>query len=359
MKIWAAGIITIVFIVGCREGDPGSVVRSTPRLALRVTDRVALQQNESDPIGRVADMVALGDTILLVDIMQANIKVFDWSGRALGAWGGPGDGPGEFRYPAAIAALGDTLAVLDRVTGRVSLLNREGQYFGAWTAPGAFGPDLAPLQLQRGPAIAIATKIGGRNSGENAVVHEVAILDQNGVATAMIGELPAPVSPVQRSFRSVYLASVGNHIVLGSMDSDEIHAVDIAETNSASVHAGGNAYHGIDWQRAPGTHSDIWQWLAGYELLTELIPIGSNQVLVRFRVVGDTEKYRYVLVDLPGAGIAHVVGSTDVTAIAVECWDGQALWGYQWQDDGKIDLVRLELPATGSAATSAKTRRIE
>jgi hypothetical protein len=53
---------------------------------------------------------------------DGTVRWFDADGRPAGRFGRDGEGPGEFRTPAAAGRLGDTLWVLDRATSRVTLL---------------------------------------------------------------------------------------------------------------------------------------------------------------------------------------------------------------------------------------------
>ena len=65
------------------------------------------------------------------------LLVFDAdSGARIGAHGGPGDGPGQFRRPNGIAVAGDLLFVVDRDGGRVQVLRLPG-----FEPLGQFGQD--------------------------------------------------------------------------------------------------------------------------------------------------------------------------------------------------------------------------
>ena len=61
----------------------------------------------------VSDAVLHRDTWFVLDRRATQVHRFDESGTLLGSFGRRGEGPGEFRRPAAIASRGDTVFVLD------------------------------------------------------------------------------------------------------------------------------------------------------------------------------------------------------------------------------------------------------
>jgi hypothetical protein len=75
--------------------------------------------------GRIADVAPgrSGDTVYVLDEMEARVSAFDRGGRFLFNFGGRGSGPGEFRRPAALLVLpwsGD-VGVWDREAQRLTL----------------------------------------------------------------------------------------------------------------------------------------------------------------------------------------------------------------------------------------------
>ncbi|MDE2974794.1 MAG: hypothetical protein OXU64_08780 [Gemmatimonadota bacterium] len=69
-----------------------------------------------DEVASVTDAAAHRGMWFVLDRRGAKVHRFDEFGSLLGSFGRGGEGPGEFRRPAAIAAHGDTLVVVD---GRV------------------------------------------------------------------------------------------------------------------------------------------------------------------------------------------------------------------------------------------------
>lgn len=67
-----------------------------------------------------------GDSLAVLDAMDASVVVFDPSGKRVREFGRHGQGPGEFLDPYAIASFGDELlAVWDR-SGRITVLRTDG-----------------------------------------------------------------------------------------------------------------------------------------------------------------------------------------------------------------------------------------
>ena len=55
-----------------------------------------------DMLGEIGDVAAMDDgTLLVMDRKNSEVRVFDYDGSFLGIFGGPGEGPGEFRYPTS------------------------------------------------------------------------------------------------------------------------------------------------------------------------------------------------------------------------------------------------------------------
>ncbi len=66
-------------------------------------------------------------------------------------WGGEGDGPGQFRFPDAVALDGqDNIYVADSRNHRVQRLTPQGAYSAAWGSPGS-----APGQFNSPQGVAI------------------------------------------------------------------------------------------------------------------------------------------------------------------------------------------------------------
>jgi DNA-binding beta-propeller fold protein YncE len=74
-----------------------------------------------------------GDVYVSDGYAGSHVHRFSPGGALLATWGGPGDGPGQFTSPHAIAVLSDgRVAVVDRENDRVQLFTPEGTFLAAW-----------------------------------------------------------------------------------------------------------------------------------------------------------------------------------------------------------------------------------
>ena len=64
---------------------------------------------------------------------NSNVHRFGANGELIQSWGGPGDGPGAFTTPHAVAVdAGGRVLVGDRENNRVQVFDREGRFLSAW-----------------------------------------------------------------------------------------------------------------------------------------------------------------------------------------------------------------------------------
>jgi hypothetical protein len=107
----------------------------------------------------VGDLVADGLRVFVSQPQEGLIRVLSAeSGSLLEEWGGPGDGPGEFRRMGWMGGSGGTLTVLDRTLHRITVFAEDGsviestrfrfppverttppRVYGGWTRPTADG----------------------------------------------------------------------------------------------------------------------------------------------------------------------------------------------------------------------------
>jgi len=152
-----------VLAVGCASGDdvPGSGADSSGATVVDssgvevVTNRGAgwgpeeawqlvadLQVGELDgplAFGRIT-WVSPGpdDGMLVLDGQSQLVHVFDSAGRAVGRFGGEGEGPGEFRRPAAVTPLSDgRVAVSEGFPPVLHWLTIGGEFVGSTRLPSA------------------------------------------------------------------------------------------------------------------------------------------------------------------------------------------------------------------------------
>jgi len=91
-------------------------------------DLTNLGTGESHEFYQVRDAARLPDgTIAVAESTSDEVRLFSASGEFLGALGGSGDGPGEFRFPGSIDAFHtDSIAVFDRQLQRITVLSIRG-----------------------------------------------------------------------------------------------------------------------------------------------------------------------------------------------------------------------------------------
>ena len=92
--------------------------------------------DDDDLLLGVVEQVIIDDAnrIYLLDTQLATIQVLDAWGNILGRRGGPGDGPGEVRRPAAMTLFSDgTLGLAQSFPGKLVLLHADGTPAGSIT----------------------------------------------------------------------------------------------------------------------------------------------------------------------------------------------------------------------------------
>jgi hypothetical protein len=91
---------------------------------LRIGEVEAAPEYTFIDIGAVA--VAPGDTVFVLDQADQTIKAYDPQGRFVRQFGGEGEGPGEFRFPAELIATPRGLLTFDWQLRRLTLFGRDG-----------------------------------------------------------------------------------------------------------------------------------------------------------------------------------------------------------------------------------------
>ncbi len=147
-----AGLLTAVILLAACEGGPSSgagAVQVRDSAGVTIVENPAVTGNSgrfwtvgpapSLDLGRVAgpeeyqlfrvrDALRSADGRLVVlNAGTQQIRLYTADGTYLDSWGGPGEGPGEFMDPSALAAWpGDSIAVWDRQTRRITLFGPDG-----------------------------------------------------------------------------------------------------------------------------------------------------------------------------------------------------------------------------------------
>ena len=112
----AATAVFPVLLTGCAEGRTlvfDDIFREESRIALDSSDEFLI-----GPLPRIGTVTPDGDIIIL-DVTP-RVGIYERTGAGKGRIGGPGDGPGEYRYPVSIASYNDDLYLYDRTLSRMS-----------------------------------------------------------------------------------------------------------------------------------------------------------------------------------------------------------------------------------------------
>lgn len=81
------------------------------------------------------------NTACVVDSYEHEILCLNRAGNQVGAFGGQGDGPGEFRFPRAVVrSLDQTVAVLDPLSSRATVFTTTGEFVAEVPLPEVFEP---------------------------------------------------------------------------------------------------------------------------------------------------------------------------------------------------------------------------
>ena len=110
---YAIAVSLLAVLGACQEGPvPTRTGQATD--AFREVSRVVLENSTIATMGRIEDVLPLGDQILVADGMSNRVLAFSLDGSFERAVGRRGDGPGEFNRPNSLLAVQDgTILVAD------------------------------------------------------------------------------------------------------------------------------------------------------------------------------------------------------------------------------------------------------
>lgn len=214
---------------------PGWTVGAEPLLRVGSVAGPATHQ-----LHRVQDVHRLADgRIAVADAGSSEVRFFDGEGTHLATWGGPGDGPGEFRFPGSLVPWpgGDSLGVWD---GRLRRLT----VFGPGGEPGRtlVLPEIGDIQapnytglLADGSLVLIGLDF--RFQDADGLVRppiRAAVVDPAGALLGDLGTRPGREAVIQASQQSVQIIgvpfarnavveAVGNRVVFAGTERWELH----------------------------------------------------------------------------------------------------------------------------------------
>ncbi|MBI2431576.1 MAG: SMP-30/gluconolactonase/LRE family protein, partial [Candidatus Hydrogenedentes bacterium] len=167
------------------------------------------------------------------------IQKFAPDGRLLRAWGGFGDGPGEFNSPTSLAFdADDNLYVADTSNYRIQKFDSQGAFLGAW---GEFGAHPGQFDEPRGVAVAPDGTIvvsDFRNNRLQRFTNQGALIEVLGSPGDSPGQLLLPAGIDFGAGGSFYLAD-SRHSRL-----QQYVPLVLSEVNKAIIVAGGGPFRG-------------------------------------------------------------------------------------------------------------------
>jgi hypothetical protein len=234
--------------------------------------------------------------------MQANLKVFDATGRLDRTIGRVGDGPGEFRQPfRAVVTPDGRLTVLDLPRAYVSVFDWPGEFSHGWKIPGIQPGGIASV----GDSILVAVRLIGADrrpdtaSGAGAV--QVYRVDGTELGSAM--NVRPPSGPYGYTLAGQYFTRVGRTLVLAEMDTNAVRFYDLdrrVEWRSAVAEATYEAP--VYPTERPATIEAFSRWAQSQWWLTNLISVNDAMFVAQFSSMsaGEVEIHRYSLVAADG-----------------------------------------------------------
>ena len=171
MKWWIAGVTLAVSSatavlaparLGAQDDD---LFKGTPLAGARVE-----MVGRSLALGLIVGIAATPDgSVLIVDRSTSRVQRITPDGNLATTYGGPGEGPGEFRFPYRVAELSDgSVIVFDLATKRFSEFTHDGKFVRRWATSADIVSltDIVPLS---GRGFAISGIVRDPRAGSRAV----------------------------------------------------------------------------------------------------------------------------------------------------------------------------------------------
>lgn len=269
---------------------------------------VELMPNPAHPLGSIVAGRILGETAILLDATNADVKMFDLQdGTLRRIVGEPGDGPGEFRHPVAVAVVdSQDFAVLDQRRRRVSIRAIDGSLVREMAIkPGSYSGLLVLPEEHRivisGPESAPDNSTAGKN------LHEY---DYDGRALASYGDITKPSSKWAQSFGASFLTRQGNVLVEGFMNGNRLRTLSRTGEDENWVTVADGWFRPLVWppdvgfkERDQQSAIDAGlQWMHKQRLMNGVFAIGDGRLLVRFQAWSPSAEpfFYYAVVDGTG-----------------------------------------------------------
>lgn len=345
---FAAGVCLTLGLPACGESGrtPGDDVLVPFEEVFRLQDEVQLRTAPDDPIGRGVHLVRWGGRFVLVDMIQANVKVFDPTGRLVATLGGPGDGPGEFRMPVRAVALPDgRLAVLDQRHSAISFFDAAGTFEKSWTIPGQ--PVSEIEVVEDGSKLLVVTQLYARDTDDWSIDSSrlgAHLFTIDGELISSFYPVPEPVHQGEGSFQVLSGARMGSTVLIGLMTNNRIYHRNLSNGDEWWAEIGHSVYRSPDWKSAERVASmtQAVDWASSQLWLYALKTLDENLYLAEF-TEPNADGFHYAVANLQGETIATTQLATYKIHQAVD----ELVYATRTDDDGEMYLARfrLQLPA--------------
>ena len=312
---------------------------------------MALQEAPRDPIGAVTGLTVWHGRIVILDGIQANVKVFSQEGELLQTIGRARNGPGEFLKPFRAVELPDErLAVLDMFNLRVSFFDWKGAYDTAWVVQGTRPGGLAVYGET--PRLVVAAENSAGADAATWVPLALHIHDLDGIRLSSLGEWPPPLNKHERAYRTVKVVGVGHTIVSAAPTDNLVHLYDTRTSEESWAQIGESVYQSPEWPGRPDVSiPQLMEWAKEQLWLGWHFALDSLHYVLAFTTgepVGE-RRLRYAVGDVEGRTVA-ATGWTEATLHGG--WEEGLVYGSEFEDDGSVDLIvyRAVLPSRALAA---------
>jgi hypothetical protein len=298
-----------------------------------------------DPIGRVNCLTFWRGRLVIVDGIQANVKVFSQSGELELTLGRAGEGPGEFRRPGSAVAVADgRLAVLDQLLMRMSFFDSLGAFDTSWAVAAVAGADV--MVVEGGERLLVTARrvqhVSDGRTAEPLREYGVHPYDLEGRPGPSFRELPTPTHRYEGSFSAVQAATVvGATVISVSMSSNVVQHHELGSGREWSVSIGDQIYTPPEFPaREMRDLAELSAWAQTQTWVQGIIPLDSRHYLLRF-VTWDSSRtpwYQYALASTEGRTGA-VTLSTPTKLVAGS--DG-IVYGSEMSDTGQVRISMLK-----------------
>lgn len=199
MKTWRYLLLLILVVAACAQSSDGSAVATRDSAGVTITENRAPDHPLELTVSRISDLIPPDSALSVVpwgvaaDPASGRVYIADWRGTRVAAfdsagsfvadYGREGDGPGEFRSPAAVAMASDG-ALVAWDTGRriLSRWSSDGELLGerrpevAYWGPGfAVGDDrLVTVTSERDPdGMGLHQRLVSRSGRDTEILYEL------------------------------------------------------------------------------------------------------------------------------------------------------------------------------------------